>query len=45
MKKLFSGQQSHYIGRVFQVGSYSVTVEELLAEGKYQSMSSIQIFK
>ncbi|EDV25541.1 uncharacterized protein TRIADDRAFT_24131 [Trichoplax adhaerens] len=35
MKKLFSGQQCPYIGKVFHVGNYSVTVEELLAEGGF----------
>lgn len=40
MKKLFSkidksdsGQQNNFVGKVFTVGRYSVTVEDTIAEG------------
>ena len=33
MKKLFSSSQSSHIGKTFQVGRYSLTVEDVIAEG------------
>lgn len=37
MKKLFSSnQQSSHIGKTFQVGRYSLSVEDVIAEGEYR---------
>lgn len=38
MKKLFNKSESsaqQYIGKVFNVGKFNVTVEDVIAEGKY----------
>ena len=36
MKKLFSSnQQSPHVGKTFQVGRHHLTVEDVIAEGKY----------
>jgi len=48
MKKLFSkietsGQQNPHIGKVFTVGRYSLTVEDVIAEGRYLDLSSCYI--
>ena len=43
MKKFFSkientfDANSQYVGKVFNVGRYNVTVEETIAEGEYHS--------
>lgn len=54
MKKLFQRLDNNpkdvkevkdvnYIGKVFNVGRYSVTVEEIIAEGKYCNISILQL--
>ena len=50
MKKLFSkidqsGQQNPLIGKVFVVGKFAVTVEEVIAQGKTEFVpSTLQAF-
>lgn len=37
MKKLFgSNQQSSHVGKTFQVGRFSLTVEDVIAEGGWR---------
>ena len=45
MKKLFSSnQQSSHVGKTFNVGRYSLNVEEVIAEGKMLLRGVIRCF-